>query len=495
MRFVGLLPIQRERSRSPADEGLARRPTFHHLVGGDMSSSHPMWGCGLSPPSRRGPGSVPRSGALVHPRSAFGIAGGLVALGILVSTTGARAGSEHAASTPSAATQVQADAAAEPRLQVLARDLVGAGQGVYVVDERGTILVSQAADVAVHPASVSKIATTLALLRKLGAEHRFETRVRAGGPIEDGVLHGDLVVEAGNDPFLVSEGALLILDRLHSRGIRHVDGRVRVAGELLLNWQPDPEGRRLERVWSGTEGREAWPAVATATAMRSLREAAITFHDDGAVATAGATVEPRSSAGDLLARYRSPSLLHVVKVLNGFSNNIFHFASDAIGGPAVVQVTARESVPPEMREEIILDNGAGAGTTNRLSPRAAVALLAALEEELARSGHSLVDALPVSGVDPGTLEERLPGLRATVVGKTGTFGSVGASALAGAMRTPGRGGLPGEVRFAVLNHGVPVPEARRRQDAFVRALATAIDAQPWPHEQAIVPDYLAARVD
>ena len=53
-----------------------------------------------------------------------------------------------------------------------------------------------------------------------------------------------------------------------------------------------------------------------------------------------------------------------------------------------------------------------------------------------------------------------------VVGKTGTFGDYGASALIGAIPTTDRG----TVYFAILNHGVPVAEARRRQDRFLRAL-------------------------
>src|SRR5262249_39200416 len=131
------------------------------------------------------------------------------------------------------------------------------------------------------------------------------------------------------------------------------------------------------------------------------------------------------------------------------------------------------------------------GKTNRMSPRAAVALLHALEQELARHGETLADVLPVSGIDPGTLRERLPEHPRFVVGKTGTFGSVGASALAGVLHTRNHG----TVTFAVLNHGVPVPEARRRQDAFVRALIAATDAEPWPYEAPTRPAYLQAIVE
>ena len=93
--------------------------------------------------------------------------------------------------------------AADAQLQALARTVVGADQGVFVQAGDGSVLVEQHADRAVHPASVVKIATTLALLRVLGPEHRFQTRVLASGPVRDGAIHGDLVVESEGDPVLV----------------------------------------------------------------------------------------------------------------------------------------------------------------------------------------------------------------------------------------------------------------------------------------------------
>jgi D-alanyl-D-alanine carboxypeptidase len=78
-----------------------------------------------------------------------------------------------------------------------------------------------------------------------------------------------------------------------------------------------------------------------------------------------------------------------------------------------------------------------------------------------------------------------------VVGKTGTYGSEGACALAGALRTS-RFGI---VTFAVLNRGLPVPTARRRQDAFVTQLAAALGATPWPYATAAAPAFDQARVE
>jgi len=371
---------------------------------------------------------------------------------------------------------VPADQAA---LQALAVANVGAGQGVFVEADDGTVLASVLADRAVHPASVTKVATTLALLERLGPDHRFETRVGATGPLRDGRLAGDLVVHGGNDPFFVYESAFLLLRRLHALGVRRIQGRTRVDGTFLLNWQPDPTGSRLVRVLGGREGAQAWPAVAQGEALGAT---AIVFEGP-----APGPPQPER----VLAVYRSPPLLHVLKVCNGYSNNVLHFASDAIGGPHVVEAIARDAVPPAFRAEITIDNGAGAGKTNRISPRAAVAILRALDRHVRSIGHDLTELLPVSGVDPGTLEERFLDHRRYVVGKTGTFGSEGASALVGLLRSP----RYGRVAFAVLNHGVPVPAARAKQDAFVRALIDAVGAKPWPYATPTRPTYTLAQVE
>ena len=370
--------------------------------------------------------------------------------------------------------------AVDPDIQALARDVVGVGQGVYVVAEDGTVLASEAADRAVHPASVTKIATSLALLQRLGPDHRFTTRLLATGPIEAGILRGDLVVDAGNDPFLVDEGAALILRRLHALGIRSVAGGLVVRGSLVFDWERDPSGVRFARALGGHLGT-VWPADAP-----PLRDAKLTF---GRAAKAGG-----AGAGDLLLTYRSPPLLAILKALNGYSNNVFHFASDTIGGPAAVADATRAALPPAFASEVVIANGAGGGTVNRLSPRVAVGSIAALRAELAKQGRDLTAVLPVSGIDPGTLRERLlapPAGRGIVVGKTGTYGSEGACGLAGALRTT-RHGI---VTFAVLNRDVPVPEARRRQDVFVGRLAAALGAAPWSYGTPATPAFGQAVVE
>jgi D-alanyl-D-alanine carboxypeptidase/D-alanyl-D-alanine-endopeptidase (penicillin-binding protein 4) len=376
--------------------------------------------------------------------------------------------------------------AGEPPLQTAARTLIGEDQGVHAEAADGTVLASQAADHAVHPASVTKVATSLALLERLGPTHRFETRILAGGDVRAGRVQGDLVIEAGGDPTLVYENAFVMLARLRTLGVREVSGGVAVRGPLLFNWKPDPGGDRLRLALAGQDGQPAWAAVRALLPFRGLlhlRDAGLAFAGTGG--SDGAPIRP-------LAVNHSPPLVRILKWLNDYSNNVFHLLSDQIGGPGEVERAARARVPAAFRDEVIIANAAGAGDVNRLSPRAAVALLRALQADLARYRLSLTDALPVSGMDRGTLEHRFLDQRAVMVGKTGTFGDVGASALVGVVQTR----RWGPVTFAILNSWLPVPEARRRQDAFVRALLDAGGGGiPWSYRPAKTAWYTEATLE
>lgn len=371
-------------------------------------------------------------------------------------------------------------------LAAQARTLVGADQGVYVETEDGTVLVAQAAERAVHPASVSKVPTTLALLRKLGADYRFPTRFAGSGPLRDGALQGDLVVEGSGDPFFVDENALLVLLALRGIGLQRVAGDVAVRGPLLFNWTTPGAAGRLEQTLAGRVPPAAWSAVRAAEAARAdapVKVPALAFGNARLAA---------ASAPSLLVTHLSQPLVPLVKALNGYSNNIFAPFADAAGGIASVQAVARESVPAAMRDEITLGDGAGANPRNRMSPRAAVALLRALNVELAKSRNTLADVLPVAGIDEGTLRHRLDkaGELGHVVGKTGTYGDYGACALAGALLTKAHG----VVYFAVLNHNVPIDVARRRQDSFVRALLASLDTEAWPYQRDDAPAFTRAEI-
>lgn len=86
------------------------------------------------------------------------------------------------------------------------------------------------------PASNVKLLTTAAALHVLGPEYRFRTWLLASGPVEDGVLHGDLTLYGTGDPgisdrFFGSKDEVFhrLIDQLEAAGVR------RVTGELLAD--------------------------------------------------------------------------------------------------------------------------------------------------------------------------------------------------------------------------------------------------------------------
>ena len=377
--------------------------------------------------------------------------------------------------------------AAEPPLQSLARKLVGDDHGVFVQAENGAVLAALNSTRPYHPASVTKVATTLAFLSRMGPDRRFRTKMLAAGPITDGTLHGDLVVQAEGDPYFLFENAFLVLLRLRAKGVRRVNGAIRVEGPFFFDWTPDLEGRRLKRAWTGRLGTERWPVVTGALfpgKSMPLKDFTLGF---------GRGVARESRPPSVLAVHASPPLLRHLKDFNSHSNDNFHEFSYRIGGPETVQRILRESVTGVPRSSMVIDNAAGDGRTNQLSPRAAVAMFEALERTLKRRGLSFSDVLPVAGVDAGTFENRLAGprYRGAVVGKSGTVRVLRISTVAGVAYTR----KFGRTFFAVMMRGVPLWTARERQNAFLRGLLDAGGARPLRTGGAPPPAFMEARLE
>jgi D-alanyl-D-alanine carboxypeptidase/D-alanyl-D-alanine-endopeptidase (penicillin-binding protein 4) len=82
------------------------------------------------------------------------------------------------------------------------------------------------ADRAMNPASTMKLVTTLAALEVLGPGYTWRTEVYAHGPVQDGVLNGNLVLKGYGDPKLNLENFWLLLADVRARGVREVRGDV-----------------------------------------------------------------------------------------------------------------------------------------------------------------------------------------------------------------------------------------------------------------------------
>jgi D-alanyl-D-alanine carboxypeptidase/D-alanyl-D-alanine-endopeptidase (penicillin-binding protein 4) len=144
----------------------------------------------------------------------------------------------HVAVQACATTPPAAPGARDP-VDQLRQDIVGAThlpgvqRGVWSVavhsldrDERLVDLNSRALLV---PASIAKVASVATAADAVGWDFRYETTIRATGPIVDGVLEGDLLVVGSGDPTIggrAGDDLTGWVDALAAAGIRRIDGRI-----------------------------------------------------------------------------------------------------------------------------------------------------------------------------------------------------------------------------------------------------------------------------
>jgi D-alanyl-D-alanine carboxypeptidase/D-alanyl-D-alanine-endopeptidase (penicillin-binding protein 4) len=97
--------------------------------------------------------------------------------------------------------------------------------------DTGQVIFERNPRLLVMPASTMKVITLAVAAERLGWDARFTTRLETTGPIEDGVLRGDLIVTGDGDPAIGErQGAPRALDewagRLAMLGVTRIDGRL-----------------------------------------------------------------------------------------------------------------------------------------------------------------------------------------------------------------------------------------------------------------------------
>jgi D-alanyl-D-alanine carboxypeptidase/D-alanyl-D-alanine-endopeptidase (penicillin-binding protein 4) len=369
------------------------------------------------------------------------------------------------------------DAATQATLQQYLGDLDRQGlaessQGVWL--QTGShFLASNQGTTPLPAASLTKVATSLAALETWGPDHQFETLISATGPIQDGALQGDLVIQGGGDPLIVWEEAIALGNALNRLGIAKVTGNLVITGDFLMNFEtkPDKAGALLKQAidansWSN-EAAYQYQKMPTGTPRPHVAIAGSVQ-----VVNYGVGLLPKQI---LLLRHHSLPLSHILKLMNIYSNNVIaeSLANSLGGGTVVAQQAAIAAGVPQ--DEVRLRNGSGLGTENQISPRAICAMFTTIQRYLQFRNLTIADLFPISGMDGGTIDYRkIP--QAAVV-KTGTLNDV--SALAGVVPTRDRG----FVWFAMLNRGTDLDDLRDRQDQLLQAIVKqwgAVSTRPLP---------------
>jgi len=331
--------------------------------------------------------------------------------------------------------------------------------GVYIETlEGGEPVAMMNEDTAFNPASVIKLATTLAALNKLGPNHRFHTDLLANGEINEktGELNGDLILFSGRDPSFSISDAKRAGEALRKFGVRRVNGSLVVIGAFNCN-------------------NNSQTGVSAGVFERSC---GVAFRDP--VKYEDANSQPR---GRLLVTVESDTLLRVAQYQNAHSvNSMAETIASHIGGPQYVKdfLVEQAGLSPDA---IRISTGSGLNV-NRMSPRDTVKMLRAMVGWLDKYSLKPDALMGLGGIDPGTMRARFTesGFAGSIVAKTGTLTSTdsGVAALAGVMHTRNRGTL----LFAVYDNAEyrRVFHLRKVQDEFLKNLMNEMGG-PAPEKE------------
>ena len=91
-----------------------------------------------------------------------------------------------------------------------------------------------------NPASTMKLLTTYAGLELLGPAYTWKTEAYLDGKLEQGVLHGDLILKGYGDPKFTIEQFWLWLRELRGRGLREIRGDLVLDRSAFLLPKHDP---------------------------------------------------------------------------------------------------------------------------------------------------------------------------------------------------------------------------------------------------------------
>jgi D-alanyl-D-alanine carboxypeptidase/D-alanyl-D-alanine-endopeptidase (penicillin-binding protein 4) len=320
-----------------------------------------------------------------------------------------------------------------------------AGALVYDLGARRALYTRRAVT-ARPPASVEKIYTTVALMRRLGPDAQLHTTVLGTGHLVRGTWRGNLYLRGGGDPTFGDSGFNRVWNQgqgptpnqlvaqLRRRGIRRVAGHVfadeslfdRRRGGLMTAFSadiPDFGGQLSALTYDhGTVTRRLSPA------LFAVRELALTMRGSGITARAAHRARRAPARAHLLAMVSSPPLSTMTRLMDVPSDDLFaELFTKQLGvlfgrggsipaGAAVIRQTIANTYG---LHPTILD-GSGLSRRDRSSPAQIVDLLRDVWRTPA--GGQLAASLPTVGVE-GTVQflgVKTPA-RGRCIAKTGTL--------------------------------------------------------------------------
>lgn len=329
--------------------------------------------------------------------------------------------------------------------------LMRASQGFLVEEVDGQIIEEQNADTAYNPASAVKVLTAYATIKQFGPDYRFETKVLFDGSTHDGAFEGDIYFQ-GKDPFFNVVCLQSVFAAFKTKGVKTVDASLFVSPDFKFagNAAGQKSANAVKGLFGGAKEKRA----------RALRTSGLS------VRLKVAQVKAAPAEAELLTEVKSPTVLALLKdMLSRSDNDMAAIFGEVVGGTqAVARVCRADFAVSDNALSIATSSGLG---VNRVSPKAMIAALRGFKKLLAGYKLNLSDALPIAGIDYGTIYRRFAEseLKGVLVGKTGTLKQTdnGASVLVGEMSTLSRG----QVLFVVFQRGRNTYQLRQSQNRFL----------------------------
>ena len=334
---------------------------------------------------------------------------------------------------------------------------IRASVGLWDLDS-GKLLEGHQPELALVPASTTKVVTTYALLKTWKPNFELETEV--WGDLKDGVVQGDLTFKGAGDPFLTSERLWVLAEQLKARGVTRVQGRIRLDESAF-------DAQRFGNGWEKTSTNTTPPVLPLSVNFN--REGGRIVQDPERLAMAviqtilqeaGIAVAGGTATGDdpqKLLAFPSLPLRDLIIDINKYSNNfMIEMLVKRFGGGSwpqgIRQIQAFYATMLGLGPDAItLTDGSGLSKDNRLSARTLAIILRAAWHDF-EVGPEMVASLKIIGGEPWKLHIKDPNLARRVRVKTGHLDSV--TSACGILQTPG-----GELRvFAVILNGPAVNE-------------------------------------
>lgn len=292
------------------------------------------------------------------------------------------------------------------------------------------------------PASVMKCVTTATLLEKADKDWRYETVVYTDGPINSGILEGNLIIRGSADPSLgtVHEPGSKdmieeIVQALQINGVKTIEGNIIIDEKDFAGPAIPSEWAKGDLPHAYGTGTHGFNYQDNASGSKSVADPAglFTARLRGALSRAGIAVNRNTYTNQhkkVLGTHRSEPLSDIMRSCMMRSDNQFaegmlrtigklagKDGSTASGAKTVMDYWHHKGLP---MEGVNIYDGSGLSRTNRLTAR----FLGGVLEKMAGNPY-YASFFPLAGQE-GTLRKFLVGsnLEGMVAMKTGSMRGV-----------------------------------------------------------------------